>query len=238
MVPESFWTQAIASVRASAPRPLFWLAEGDDDWLGRAGFDASYSWPTYGALKETWATGDPAPFVRAALAEQQRRPPGRRCTSSPTTTRPRGTAPPSICGTGRTGCAPRWRPSYGLGGSVLVYNGQEAAAPQRLNLFEDETIDFVRPRPAPARSGAGPTSEARIRRWCAAGRRRSTFPASIAYTRTLGADRVAILVNPSAERREADLPAEIVGMTDAFGQGRAEARITLAPYGFRVFVGR
>ncbi|HEX8385358.1 MAG TPA: alpha-amylase family glycosyl hydrolase, partial [Rubricoccaceae bacterium] len=73
MVPETFWTPTLAGLRTLKPG-LFVLAEGDDAWLGRAGFDASYSWATYHGLKTAWETGDAGPFLAAALAEQSAPP--------------------------------------------------------------------------------------------------------------------------------------------------------------------
>ena len=233
-VPESFWTPAIAEIRAAAPRPLFWLAEGEDDWLGRAGFDASYSWSTYGALKQTWTSGDPSPFLAAALAEAADPPtaaPMHFVTNHDETS---WDAAAVDLWNGPDGLRAAMAATYGLGGAALVYNGQEAAAPERLNLFEDETVSFD-----------GPDLRPTIARWAAlrrahpalagGGTEALALPGLVAFARTLGLDRVVVVVNPSAERREAALPAEVVGMDEAFGQGAAPARLALGPYGYRVF---
>lgn len=52
-VPEDFWTPAIASLRSACPdRQLFFLAEGEDPWLHKAGFDATYSWKLHHLLND------------------------------------------------------------------------------------------------------------------------------------------------------------------------------------------
>jgi alpha-amylase len=49
-VPESFWTRCIATLRKG--RNIAMLAEGDKPWLHKAGFDISYAWPEFAALKK------------------------------------------------------------------------------------------------------------------------------------------------------------------------------------------
>ena len=234
MVPETFWTPALAALREINPE-LFVLAEGNDAWLGRAGFDASYSWDTYNALKAAWTSGDGAAFVAAALAEQAAPPtaaPMHFVTNHDETSWDRAAVE---LWRGPDGMRAAMAAVYGLGGSILIYNGQEAAAPQRMNLFEDETVDY-----------SGPDLRPDIARWSSLRRAHPALvrgrtaalgvPGAIAYSRTLGAERAVVVVNPSAEARTVALPETVLGLTDAFGHGPATARLALAPYGFRVFV--
>ncbi len=234
MVPETFWTPAIAHLRALKPG-LFLLAEASDAWLGRAGFDASYAWEPYNGLKTAWETGDAAPFLAAALAEQAAPPtaaPMHFITNHDETSW--DTAAVDLWG-GPDGMRAAMAAAYGLGGSLLIYNGQEAAAPQRMNLFEDETIDWT-----------GPDLRPDIARWAAL---RAAHPAlvagrtealgvdgAIAYSRTLGDSRVVVVVNPSREAHTVMLPAAADGLVDGFGHGPATRTVALGSYGFRVFV--
>ena len=233
-VPETFWTPALARLRELKPG-LFLLAEGDDAWLGRAGFDASYSWRTYAALKTAWQSGDGAAFVAAVLAEQADPPapaPMHFITNHDETS---WDAAAVDLWRGTDGMRAAMAAEYGLGGTTLIYNGQEAAAPQRLNLFEDETVSFT-----------GPSLRADLARWAAlrllhpalvSGRTEALAVAgAIAYSRTLGDDRAVVVVNPSAEARTLALPPEALGLSDGFGQGPAAARLVLPAYGYRVFV--
>lgn len=43
-VPKDFWSDVIGKFREAYPRRLYFLAEGEDEWLHEAGFDATYSW--------------------------------------------------------------------------------------------------------------------------------------------------------------------------------------------------
>ena len=233
-VPEAFWTPALAELKLIRP-DLFVLAEAEEPWLGRAGFDASYGWATYGALKTVWQTGDPAPFVAAALAEQATPPtaaPMHFITNHDETSWDKAAV--ELWG-GPAGMRAAMAAAYGLGGATLIYNGQEAAAPQRMNLFEDETVSY-----------AGPSLRADLARWAeirraypvlVSGRTEALDVAgAIAYTRTLGPSLAVVVVNPTAEARRVSLPVPLDGLTDAFGRGVAERRVSLEPYGFRVFV--
>ncbi|HEX8298758.1 MAG TPA: alpha-amylase family glycosyl hydrolase, partial [Rubricoccaceae bacterium] len=219
MVPEAFWATTLPALRTLKPG-IFLLAEGEDAWLGRTGFDASYSWPTYNALKAAWTSGDGAGFVAAALAEQDAPPtaaPMHFITNHDETSWDRAAVD---LWRGPDGMRAAMAAAYGLGGTLLIYNGQEAAAPQRMNLFEDETVDF-----------GGPNLRPDIARWAAL---RAAHPVlvsgrteplgvdgAIAYTRTLGDARAVVVVNPSAETRRVVLPAAVDGLTDAFGSGPA-----------------
>jgi alpha-amylase len=43
-VPKDFWTDVFRKFRNDYHRRLYFLAEGEDEWLHEAGFDATYSW--------------------------------------------------------------------------------------------------------------------------------------------------------------------------------------------------
>lgn len=51
-VPEDFWTPTIAALRSSYDRTLYFLAEGEESWLHRAGFDATYAWKLHHLLND------------------------------------------------------------------------------------------------------------------------------------------------------------------------------------------
>ena len=43
-VPAAFWSQALGALRNEAPTYLYFLAEGEETWLHKVGFDATYAW--------------------------------------------------------------------------------------------------------------------------------------------------------------------------------------------------
>lgn len=49
-VPQEFWTKAIAGMRESYDKELYFLAEGEETWLHEAGFDATYAWKLHHLL--------------------------------------------------------------------------------------------------------------------------------------------------------------------------------------------
>lgn len=51
IVPQDFWSDAIACMRADYGE-LYFLAEGEETWLHEAGFDASYSWKLHHLLND------------------------------------------------------------------------------------------------------------------------------------------------------------------------------------------
>ena len=51
IVPQAFWTKAIASLREEF-KDIYFLAEGEEPWLHDAGFDATYSWELHHMLND------------------------------------------------------------------------------------------------------------------------------------------------------------------------------------------
>lgn len=52
LVPEDFWTPTISELREEFHKPLFFLAEAEEDWMHRAGFDAMYGWRFHHLLND------------------------------------------------------------------------------------------------------------------------------------------------------------------------------------------
>lgn len=58
-VPESFWKRCISEVNKLNPG-MYWLAEGDKDYLHRGGFDATYPWEMFHMMENISAGKRPA----------------------------------------------------------------------------------------------------------------------------------------------------------------------------------
>ena len=43
-VPDTFWSRALGAIRAENNREFYFLAEGEETWLHKVGFDATYAW--------------------------------------------------------------------------------------------------------------------------------------------------------------------------------------------------
>ncbi|HEX6332751.1 MAG TPA: alpha-amylase family glycosyl hydrolase [Flavisolibacter sp.] len=64
-VPKAFWTRAIRELKQV--KNLFMLAESNDAWLHEAGFDASYPWDVFVAMKQVAAGQRPATSIDSVL---------------------------------------------------------------------------------------------------------------------------------------------------------------------------
>ena len=239
MVPSAFWAEALPALEA-AGATLFlaeWGAPAELD----APFDLFYGWGTYGALKEVWQSGEAQPFVDAVLAEEAAGGAARFMHFVTNHDETSWDAAAVELWGGAGGMRAAMSAMYGLPGATLVYNGQEAAAPQRLNLFEDETVRYD-----------GPNLRPWIRRWAelreahpalARGRVASAMqpasPAVIAYVASDAAERALVLVNPTGIEQLWTLPpglASFLDQADRLGGPAAAGTVLLEPYGSRLFV--
>lgn len=140
LVPLDFWEDAIAELRAI--KPVLMLAEGAAPSLYDAGFDLTYAWDTYGALKAIWR-GAPADTLFAVLDAERAQygdAPRMRFTTNHDETAWDDT-PLALFG-GPDGARAAAVLAATLPGAFLVYNGQEVGDPQRLPLFEQAAINW------------------------------------------------------------------------------------------------
>ncbi|NNF57765.1 MAG: alpha-amylase [Rhodothermaceae bacterium] len=239
MVPEAFWQETLSQLRTL--KPLMLLAEGDDPWLHEAGFDLTYGWNTFHALKDVWDGAPPDSLYAKLEAEQALYPPDalrlRFITNHDETSWDEAAV---TMYDGVEGTKAAMAVAATLPGVPLLYNGQEVAAPQRMNLFEDEKIDWaLNPELREfytALLGLSRNSEAL--------RMGSFRPLSagddvIAYIREHESERVLVVVNPRASEQEVVLPEAALGtaMQDVFTDAEASTAFALAPYGIRLFRG-
>jgi glycosidase len=152
-VPDDFWAEATAALRASVARPILLLAEWGDRKMHRLGFDLSYAWDMYGTLKEVWR-GEPARvFVERAVADADSMPPGGMRLRF--TTNHDETAwdnPPLLIFGRRAGARAAFVAAALLPGRPLLYNGQDVESSQKLRLFYRDPLVWAQPGAAEARS--------------------------------------------------------------------------------------
>jgi len=236
MVPLDFWRRAIPALRAAGA--TFMLAEGSSPELHAAGFDATYSWTTYHALKQVWRGAASDSFAVAVEAEEREYPAGALrmhfATNHDETSWDEAAV--TLWG-GPAGLRAALTVAFTLPGMPMLYNGVEASAPERLNLFEDETVSYD-----------GPSHRAWIARLAALRHEvpalatgRTTFhdvPGAIAYSRAAAGTRAFVVINPTTAPLAVALPPAAAGLTDVGGGSASPARLTLAPHEARVFTGR
>lgn len=152
-IPKDFWREAVPALRASVPRRILLLAEWDDPELHGIGYDLTYGWNSYSALKDIWR-GKPASELAQEVAEDMKSMPatgGRmRFTTNHDETAWDDT-PLSIFG-GSGGARAAYVAVALLPGRPLLYNGQEVESPQKLALFEEGPIEWNQPQADEARA--------------------------------------------------------------------------------------
>jgi glycosidase len=140
-VPDAFWREAIPTLRAAVPRRILLLAEWGDLNLHRLGFDLTYSWDSYSRLKAVWKGAPADTFVRSEIADLQALPPGGMRLRF--TTNHDETAwdnPPVTLFGGSAGARAAFVAAALLPGRPLLYDGQEVESPQKLGLFERDSL--------------------------------------------------------------------------------------------------
>lgn len=150
-VPEVFYREAIPELRAAGADVL--LAEAGEHVMHEYGFDLTYGWGSYGRLKEVWKGAPAASFVSAEVADLAQLPAGgQRLRFTTNHDETAWDAPPVTLFGGAAGARAAFTAMALLPGPPLIYNGQEVESPQRLGLFEKETVAWEQPGGAAARA--------------------------------------------------------------------------------------
>ena len=152
-IPDDFWREAIADLRASVPRRILMLAEAGELEMHRSGFDLTYGWDAYGRLKEVWRGVLADSFARAERTLLDSMPPGgmrMRFTTNHDETA--WDNPPVVLFGGSAGDRAAFVAMALLPGRPLLYDGQEVESPQKLGLFERAAIAWRQPHAQEARA--------------------------------------------------------------------------------------
>ncbi|HEV8150749.1 MAG TPA: alpha-amylase family glycosyl hydrolase [Gemmatimonadales bacterium] len=152
-VPDDFWREAVPALRSAVPRPILLLAEWGDLKMHRWGFDLTYAWDSYSALKAVWKGAPADSFVRRELADRRAMPPGgmrlRFTTNHDETAWDK---PPVMLFGAAEGARAAFVAMALLPGRPLLYNGQEVESPQTLRLFWRDPIAWRQPHALQARA--------------------------------------------------------------------------------------
>jgi len=140
-VPDAFWREAIPALRSALPRRILLLAEWGDLNLHRLGFDLTYSWDSYSRLKAVWKGASADSFVLSETRDLQAMPQGgmrlRFVTNHDETA---WDNPPVVLFGGPAGARAAFVAAALLPGRPLLYDGQEVESPQKLGLFERDSL--------------------------------------------------------------------------------------------------
>ncbi len=146
-IPDDFWRECITALRASVPRRILLLAEAGELEMHRSGFDLTYGWDAYSRLKAVWRGAPADSFVRGELVVLDSMPPGgmrMRFTTNHDETA--WDNPPVTLFGGSAGARAAFVAMTLLPGRPLLYNGQEVESPQKLALFERDSVVWRQPR--------------------------------------------------------------------------------------------
>jgi glycosidase len=146
-MPYDFWKRAIGTLRTSAGKPLFMLAEGHrtDDY--RAGFDLTYGWGFSYRLREVFSGKSATELAHAATEESKDlRPDWRRLNFI--TNHDYSAWEGSLREFYKTaeGAKTAFEIAALYGGDPLIYTGQEVDYDRRIPIFQDTAIDWSKNR--------------------------------------------------------------------------------------------
>jgi len=134
-VPLDFWENAIDSVETH--KEVLMLAEAAEPEMHEVGFDQSYAWPFYGALKRVWENDAPVRTLAtqvdttlASLPDAARR---LRFTTNHDETM--WDAPPPALFEGLEGSKAAFVLATSMPGAPLIYNGQELGVTDSVSFF-------------------------------------------------------------------------------------------------------
>lgn len=143
-VPADFWKAAIDDLRSHAKRPILMLAEGSTKAECDAGFDLQYAWNFCDALRYVFHDGKPASqLVDALKMESDRVGPGHLTMHYATNhdLYAWNDTPANLYG-GTNGEFAAFALAALMGGSPLIYDGQEIGWPQKIPFFTRAPLDW------------------------------------------------------------------------------------------------
>ena len=142
-VPFDFWQQAIDSLRALPGRDLIFLAEGDRSNHFEAGFDLSFGWSFYGALKGVYEGQSVGKIWDAHLAEYSNTPAGKHWLRFTTNhDESAWDATPIEIFDGKQGALAASVVTVFSGGVPLIYGSQEVGVEETIPFFSNSLISW------------------------------------------------------------------------------------------------
>ncbi len=138
MVPNDFWTDAIAQIRERRP-DAFMLAEWEDPWILDTGFDAGYDWNLYHRMKDHVHGEITLDSLWSAIQQKHHSYPEGKL---PMRFIENHDEPRAAEAFGWPGLKPYAALIFTLPGIPLLYNGEEIGETHKPSLFEKETIDW------------------------------------------------------------------------------------------------
>ncbi|KAF0201481.1 MAG: alpha amylase catalytic [Bacteroidetes bacterium] len=142
-VPFDFWKQAIDSIRSIDGRDFIWFAEGARNDHFAAGFDLSFGWQFYGAIKEVF-NGQPVSRIFTAHTNEYASAPAGKHWVRFTTNHDESAwdATPISLFNGIDGALAASVVGIFTGGVPLIYGSQEVGTLANIPFFSNSTINW------------------------------------------------------------------------------------------------
>ncbi|MEZ6190610.1 MAG: alpha-amylase family glycosyl hydrolase [Phycisphaerales bacterium] len=235
-VPFSFWQQAITAVRAGTNRDLLMLAEGARNDHYAAGFDLTYGWDFYNAVKSVFNSSSPATLLQQTRASEFAVVPQGKGILQFTTNHDESAwdaTPVELFG-GLDASLAAYAVTVAYGGTPLVYSGQEIGREELLPFFTRDPLDWNTGQDTAqwyAQLLGARADHIALREGTMTDQ--STNDVAM-LLRESGDDQVIVLVNTRGQSRQVSIPAGWQGNWIDLMTGQSQslsAQHTLAPYG-------
>ena len=239
-VPFDFWSEAIAALKSLPKRDVLMLAEGTRSDHYQAGFDLTYGWNFYAALKNVWNGAATSALTTSNQLEYGAIPASKgkvRFTTNHDESA--WDASPMTLFNGKNGAIAASVVNIFSGGIPLLYTGQEVGKTGTTPFFNNATINWA--ANADMLTAYQKLYDIYNNNPAARSRTISAYQLSndlVCWKKTNGSSSVLILVNVRNSTINATLPPALTGDFNNLISGVIEnlsSSLTLTPYAYRIY---
>ena len=239
-VPFDFWSEAVSTLKALPKRDVLMLAEGTRSDHYQAGFDLTYGWNYYTAIKNVWTGASTATLTSTNQLEYSNIPSGKgkiRFTTNHDESA--WDASPMTLFNGKNGAIAASVVNIFSGGVPLLYTGQEVGKMGTTPFFNNSNINWT--ANADMLAAYQKLYEIYNSEAAARGNSISAYQLSndlICWKKTSGSQSLLILVNVRNNTINMNLPPVLTGDFTNLISGQSETvstNISLTPYAYRIY---
>ena len=239
-VPFDFWSEAITALKALPDRDILMLAEGSRSDHYQAGFDLTYGWNYYTALKNVWSGSSTSTLTSTNQLEYNNIPSGKAKVRFTTNhDESAWDASPMTLFNGKNGAMAASVVNIFSGGVPLLYTGQEVGKTGTTPFFNNSNINWL--ANADMLANYQKLYSIYNQNSAARGNNISSYQLSndlVCWKKTNGASSVLILVNVRNSSINVSIPPALTGNFTNLMSGASESintSLTLTPYAYRIY---
>lgn len=239
-VPFDFWSEAITALKALPNRDILMLAEGSRSDHYQAGFDLTYGWNYYTALKNVWSGSSTSTLTSTNQLEYNNIPSGKAKVRFTTNhDESAWDASPMTLFNGKNGAMAASVVNIFSGGVPLLYTGQEVGKTGTTPFFNNSNINWL--ANADMLANYQKLYSIYNQNAAARGNNISSYQLSndlVCWKKTNGASSVLILVNVRNSSINVSIPPALTGNFTNLMSGASESintSLTLTPYAYRIY---